>query len=218
MKLSLDKNTIADFHSNLMQYYSLVKEKQEAHTGAWGHHEGRLSPVKDDKHDLKVLDRTIMRDRDWGSKTEWRDTMAKAGYHKGNTKLGMVEMNNLPPSLLEELHTRLKMKLPLFTMNIQPPGACVPAHEDTWYKWCDKHPDEMKNYTFADTRFFIIFLTEQETGHFFQMGNQSVHWQPGDIFSMPYYTNHATANAGFTNKILIQCLGISEQSYKKANE
>ncbi len=218
MKLSLDKNTIADFHSNLMQYYSLVKEKQEAHTGAWGHHEGRLSPVKDDKHDLKVLDRTIMRDRDWGSKTEWRDTMAKAGYHKGNTKLGMVEMNNLPPSLLEELHTRLKMKLPLFTMNIQPPGACVPAHEDTWYKWCDKYPDEMKNYTFADTRFFIIFLTEQETGHFFQMGNQSVHWQPGDIFSMPYYTNHATANAGFTNKILIQCLGISEQSYKKANE
>tara|TARA_Y100001970_G_scaffold88125_1_gene111232 strand:- start:4363 stop:4968 length:606 start_codon:yes stop_codon:yes gene_type:complete len=201
-----------------MQYYSLVKEKQEAHTGAWGHHEGRLSPVKDDKHDLKVLDRTIMRDRDWGSKTEWRDTMAKAGYHKGNTKLGMVEMNNLPPSLLEELHTRLKMKLPLFTMNIQPPGACVPAHEDTWYKWCDKYPDEMKNYTFADTRFFIIFLTEQETGHFFQMGNQSVHWQPGDIFSMPYYTNHATANAGFTNKILIQCLGISEQSYKKANE
>ena len=106
------------------------------------------------------------------------------------------------------------MQLPLFTMNIQPPGSVVPAHEDTWYKWCDKYPEEMENYTFEDTMFLIVFLTEQETGHFFQMGNQSVHWKPGDIFSMPYYTNHATGNAGFNNKILVQCLGISDAKYK----
>ena len=212
MRLSLEKNTIGDFHRDLMQYYSLVKEKQEAHTGAWGHHEGTLLPVKDDKQDLVIEDRTILRDRDWGSKTEWRDTMMKAGYNKSNTKLGMVTMENLPPSLHEELSKRLKIKLPLFTMNIQPPGSCVPAHEDTWYKWCDQYPEEMENYTFEDTRFFIVFLTEQETGHFFNMGNQSVHWKPGDIFSMPYYTNHATANAGFKNKILVQCLGVSESS------
>jgi hypothetical protein len=151
-----------------------------------------------------------MRDRDWGSKSEWRDTMMKAGYNKINTRLGMVTMDDLPKNLLGELSIRFKMKLPLFTMNIQPPGSVVPAHEDTWYKWCDRYPDEMEKYTFEDTMFLVVFLTEQETGHFFQMGNQSVHWQPGDIFSMPYYTNHATGNAGFNNKILVQCLGIAE--------
>ena len=214
MKLSLEKSTIGDFHRNLMEYYSLVKEKQKAHTGAWGYHEGKLNPVANDGKDLNVQDRTIMRDRDWGSKTEWRDTMMKAGYNKQNTRLGMVEMDKLPKNLLDELSIRFKMKLPLFTMNIQPPGSVVPAHEDTWYKWCDKYPDEMENYTFEDTMFLIVFLTEQETGHFFQMGNQSVHWKPGDIFSMPYYTNHATGNAGFNNKILVQCLGISDARYK----
>lgn len=210
MKLTLEKNTIGDFHRDLMQYYSLVKEKQKAHTGSWGHHEGKLSPVADDGKDLNVQDRTIMRDRDWGSKSEWRDTMMKAGYNKVNTRLGMVTMDDLPKNLLGELSIRFKMKLPLFTMNIQPPGSVVPAHEDTWYKWCDRYPDEMEKYTFEDTMFLVVFLTEQETGHFFQMGNQSVHWQPGDIFSMPYYTNHATGNAGFNNKILVQCLGIAE--------
>ena len=51
MKLSLKKSTIGDFHRNLMEYYSLVKEKQKAHTGAWGYHEGKLNPVADDGKD-----------------------------------------------------------------------------------------------------------------------------------------------------------------------
>ena len=96
MKLSLEKSTIGDFHRDLMQYYSLAKEKQKTHTGSWGYHEGSINPIEDDGKDLNVQDRTIMRDRDLGSKTEWRDTMMKAGYNKQNTRLGMVEMDKLP--------------------------------------------------------------------------------------------------------------------------
>ena len=30
----------------------------------------------------------------------------------------------------------------------------------------------------------------------------------GDIIEIPHYSNHATSNAGFTPKMLVQCLGI----------
>ena len=37
-----------------------------------------------------------------------------------------------------------------------------------------------------------------------------LHVAPGDIVELPHYCNHATSNAGFTPKMLVQCLGIKK--------
>ena len=133
--------------------------------------------------------------------------MKLQGFNKENTKLLMVDHDNLPPELMNAL-LQLPIKHPVFSLNIQPPGGMVPAHEDTWRIWYDKYPELAKKYTFKDTVFFIVFITRQDTGHSFSAGETCLNWQPGDIVELPHYCNHATSNAGFTPKMLVQCLGI----------
>ena len=205
--LDLYTNTIGDFHRNLMDYYHLAGERHSQHSGEYVKYVGNFPVPKFAISALNLKDRTILRDRDWGSKEEWRDYMMAKGYNKSNTKLDMVESEDLPSDMHLVLK-QFKIKLPNFTMNVQPPGSVVPAHEDTWYKWCDRYPNDMEKYTFEDTKFYIWFLTDKEVGHSFQAGSTDIDWKKGDLVEMPYYCKHATANAGFNDKMLIQCLGI----------
>ena len=205
--LSLEKNSISDFHGDLMQYYELVKDKQKQNKGSMAKAITTLKIPNTVFHEEKIEDRTILRDRDWGSKADWRDYMMSKGYNKENTKMDYVDHDNIPKELLDILAT-LPIKCPVFSVNIQPPGSVVPAHEDTWRIWYDKYPDESKNYTFEDTVFYIVFLTPQEIGHSFYCGTTNIKWGIGDVISMPYYCKHATANAGFNKKLLVQCLGL----------
>ena len=69
---------------------------------------------------------------------------------------------------------------------------------------------DLKKYTFKDTLFYSVFLTRQETGHTFSAGSTNLNWEAGDVYEMPYYCNHATSNAGFVPKMLVQCLGIKK--------
>ena len=206
--LNLKDNTIGDYHRNLMSYYEQVKTEQDKM-----HNDVKLLGNFDvpnfDLDSLNVQDRTILRDRDWGSKADWRDYMMSHGYNKSNTKLEMVEMQDLPTALLDVCNT-FDMQLPNFTMNIQSPGSVVPAHEDTWYKWCDRYPNEMEQHTFYDTKFYIWFLSDRDVGHAFQCGHTDINWKRGDLIEMPFYARHATSNAGYTDKLLIQCLGIKQ--------
>ena len=212
-KLDLHKNTISEFHDNLMVYYDLVKEKQANHKGSFAEAIRKLIFPEVVLFEEKIEDRTILRDeengkpRNWGTKREWRDYMMSKGYNTHNTKMKYVDHSNLPKDLLTALNT-LPIKYPVFSLNIQPPGGMVPAHEDTWRIWYDKHPKLAKKYTFEDAAFFLVFITRQEKGHFFSADTTNINWEPGDVFEMPYYCNHSTANAGFTPKMLVQCLGI----------
>lgn len=208
-KLDLHKNTISEFHNDLMVYYDLVKEKQELHQGPSFQPMSSLPIPELVLFNEKIEDRTILRDREWGTKAEWRDYMLSKGYNKHNTKMDYVDHDNIPSALNSILNT-LPIKHPVFSLNIQPPGSTVPAHEDTWRIWYDKYPEEAKKYTFDDTVFFIVFLTPQETGHFFTCQTTSIKWEAGHVIEMPYYCKHATANAGFTKKVLVQCLGIRQ--------
>ena len=214
-KLDLHKNTISEFHDNLMVYYDLVKEKQDNHKGSFAEAVRYLMLPELVLHEEKIEDRTILRDeengkpRNWGTKREWRDYMVSKGYNIENTKMLYVDHDDLPKTLLECLQT-LPVRYPVFSLNIQPPGSVVPAHEDTWRIWYDKYPGEAKRFTFDDTVFYIAFLSVQEIGHSFMCGNKNIHWTVGDVVEMPYYCKHATANAGFTDKILVQCLGIRQ--------
>jgi disulfide oxidoreductase YuzD len=198
-----------------MVYYDLVKEKQANHKGSFAEAIRKLIFPEVVLFEEKIEDRTILRDeengkpRNWGTKREWRDYMMSKGYNTHNTKMKYVDHSNLPKDLLTALNT-LPIKYPVFSLNIQPPGGMVPAHEDTWRIWYDKHPKLAKKYTFEDTAFFLVFLTPQEIGHSFQCGTTNIKWGPGDVIEMPYYCRHATANAGYTNKMLVQCLGIKK--------
>ncbi len=207
--MDLKTNTIGEFYRNLMDYYALARKEHDNSSGELVKYIGNFSVPEFDTKTLNIKDRTILRDRDWGSKKEWRDYMMSCGYNKTNTKLDMVVMEDLPTKLLDVLNT-FDITLPAFTMNIQQPGSVVPTHEDTWYKWCDKYPKEMEHYTFYDTKFYIWFLSEQEIGHSFQAGKSNLSWKKGDLVEMPFFCKHATSNAGYTNKILIQCLGIKK--------
>ena len=206
-ELDLHKNTISEFHNNLMVYYDLCKKEQAKHVGFWVKSLNQMEiPGFDLKKDT-MENRTVLRDKNWGTKAKWRDYMLSQGFNKENTKLLMVDHDNLPPELMNAL-LQLPIKHPVFSLNIQPPGAIVPAHEDTWRIWYDKHPKLAKKYTFEDTVFLIVFITRQDTGHSFSAGETCINWQPGDIVELPHYCNHATSNAGFTPKMLVQCLGI----------
>ena len=207
MALTLESSTISEFHGSLMSYYELVKQKQEDHQGEWVLSKGYLPLPQIQIPSQLVEDRTILRDRDWGTKADWRDYMFSKGFNKENTKMWCVDHDNLPEDFLDVLET-MPIRYPVFTLNIQPPGSTVPAHEDTWRIWYDKNPELAKQYTFEDTVFFIVFLEEQAVGHSFSAGNQQVSWNKGGVIRMPYYCKHATSNAGFENKMLVQCLGI----------
>jgi hypothetical protein len=207
--LDLHKNTISEFHENLMVYYELCKDKQSKHVGFWIQKIDQLHIPEFDIKKENIENRTILRNKNWGTKLQWRDHMKSVGYNKENTKLLMVDHNNLPKPLLKTLLS-LPIKHPVFSLNIQPPGGMVPAHEDTWRIWYDKHPELAKKYTFKDTLFYSVFLTRQETGHTFSAGSTNLNWEAGDVYEMPYYCNHATSNAGFVPKMLVQCLGIKK--------
>lgn len=205
--LSLQTNTISEFHDSLMVYYDLVKQKQAEHQGDFILSKGFLPiPEVNIARDL-IEDRTILRDRDWGTKADWRDYMQSKGYNKHNTQMWCVDHDNLQQDFIDTLNT-LPIKHPVFTLNIQPPGSTVPAHEDTWRIWYDKHPELAKQYTFEDTVFYIVFVDDQQIGHTFSAGGTEVSWKKGGVIQMPYYCKHATSNAGFENKLLVQCLGI----------
>ena len=206
-KLDLRNTTISEFHDNLMVYYDLVKKKQEEHLGEWATFKKHIHLPEFTITKRSIEDRTILRDREWGTKVEWRDYMHSKGYNKENTKMSYVDHNNLP-TILNDLLQTLPIINPVFSLNIQPPGAVVPAHEDTWRIWYDKNPIESQHLTFEDTVFYIMFLTPQEVGHTFTAGATNIKWAPGDVIEMPYYCKHATSNAGFTDKMLVQCLGI----------
>lgn len=208
-KLDLHQNTISEFHNDLMVYYDLAQRKQDTHRGELAESVTTLSIPELVLKKGQREDRTILRDREWGTKAKWRDYMLSKGYNKHNTKMDYMDHDTLPSELHDVLNT-LPIKYPVFSINIQPPGSVVPAHEDTWRIWYDKHPEQAKKYTFEDTVFFIVFLTAQEIGHSFQCGTTNIKWGAGDVIKMPYYCKHATANAGFTNKMLVQCLGIKK--------
>ena len=208
--LTLESNTISEFHGSLMTYYELVKVKQKEHAGNWIRFQDALKipDIKFSKQFAK--DKTILRERDWGTKIKWRDTLLSMGFNKENTKMYCVDHDHLEPTLMQVLKT-LPLYKPVFSLNIQPPGSVVPAHEDTWRVWNEKYPDIANKYTFEDTTFYIVFLQDQEIGHTFSAGSEQVEWKKGDVIEMPYYCKHATSNAGMKDKLLVQCLGIREK-------
>ena len=188
-------NTIGEYLRSPMKFYEQMKTEQD-NMPTYVKLLGNFEVPDFDFDDLNIQDRTIL--------TKYSTDY---GYNDNNAKLDMVEMQDLPKALVD-VCSGFDVKLPNLTMSIQSPGNVVPAHVDTWKFWCDRYPKEMEQYTFYDTKFYVWFLSDRDVGHTFQCGYNDINWKKGDLVEIPFYTRHATSNAGYTDKLLIQCLGI----------
>ena len=81
-ELDLHKNTISEFHNNLMVYYNLCKEKQKEHQGSWIKKIDQIAIPEFNIPIENYEDRTILRNKNWGTKAKWRDYMFSQGYNQ----------------------------------------------------------------------------------------------------------------------------------------
>ena len=102
--LNLHSSTISEFHEqDLMVYYDLCRREQVKHFGSWIKSFNQIQiPEFDIKKDT-IQDRTILRDKNWGTKRKWRNYMMSQGYNKANTKMLMVDHDDLPAPLMHTL-------------------------------------------------------------------------------------------------------------------
>jgi len=83
--------------------------------------------------------------------------------------------------------------------HIQYPGEMLNLHVDKQH--------EMNDDSTQVARFFI-FLEDWKPGHFLQMGTSFIQWRKGDVIHFDWKdTPHASANAGWEPRCLIQLTG-----------
>ena len=115
-KLDLHQNTISEFHNDLMVYYDLAQRKQDTHRGELAESVTTLSIPELVLKKGQREDRTILRDREWGTKAKWRDYMLSKGYNKHNTKMNYMDHDTLPSELHDVLNT-LPIKSEMATLS-----------------------------------------------------------------------------------------------------
>lgn len=115
---------------------------------------------------------------------------------------------NANGTMLAYLRELLGLRLLFATLNLQEPGQVVGTHSDHFrslIRIVDEHNETLYP---NDIHRFAVFLDDQEIGHSFMVGLESLNWQAGDVVEFPWYALHATANAGLTTKRLIVVAGI----------
>lgn len=91
--------------------------------------------------------------------------------------------------------------------HIQYPGEMLNLHIDKQY--------EMNNDPSQVARFFI-FLEDWKPGHFLQMGTSFIQWRKGDVIVFDWKNiPHASANAGWEPRCLIQLTGTITEKTKE---
>ena len=123
------------------------------------------------------------------------------GYTTENADLDCISDENFP-NIFQEFADSQGLTNWYYCIQVQRPGMMVPNHVDSMRSWSLKFPDLAKKMTHKQVPRFLIFLTEQETGHFFTVGSEPVTWNKGDIITFEHFTPHATANAGFRPKVV----------------
>ena len=125
----------------------------------------------------------------------------EAGYNDENTRLPAI-MDTKFSTIFQEFADKMGLKHWYSKIHVQKPGQMVPNHVDTMRSWTLKFPDLAKIKTHSEVPRFLILLSDWNVGHFFSVGDRSVIWKKGDILTCDHRMPHATANAGFSNKII----------------
>jgi hypothetical protein len=94
------------------------------------------------------------------------------------------------------------------TLNHQEPGHVVGVHSDHFRTLVRVKAEAGKVLTPGEIHRFVVMLDDQQIGHSFMVGLESLTWRAGDVIEFPWYALHATANAGLTTKRLISVAGV----------
>ena len=136
------------------------------------------------------------------SMTQFRDW----GYTKHNTQ--SWETTSQQPQLHMEWEQTimdwLPLQHPVSRPTLQKPGNVMPWHQDQFFFFKRKHPEQYNNVVR-----FIVFMKDWEVGHLLQAGNSVItHWQAGDVVLWHPDRMHIGANVGVTNKWTQNVTGI----------
>lgn len=111
-------------------------------------------------------------------------------------------------ALMTYLKEKLGFKHLFATLNHQEPGHVVGVHADHFRTLVRVKAEAGKTLTPGEIHRFVVFLDDQQIGHSFMVGLESLNWRAGDVVEFPWYALHATANAGLTTKRLISVAGV----------
>jgi hypothetical protein len=102
----------------------------------------------------------------------------------------------------------LGLRILFATRNYQEPGQVVGTHCDHFRSLVRAKAEYNETLYPKEIHRFAVFLENQEIGHSFMVGLESLSWHAGDVVEFPWYALHATANAGLSTKRLIFVAGV----------
>lgn len=102
----------------------------------------------------------------------------------------------------------LKIKNTRILLNWQPPGSWFPKHLDYMDTWAKENTELATSIRYPDFQRHIMFLSDQETGHFYGINKTCLSWKIGDVVRQEFNAWHATGNGGTMPKITIVFEGV----------
>ena len=139
------------------------------------------------------------------------DTWRVQGYTHENTTGKMYNSKNPMPDYVIQVAELLNLHNPGFVFYKMETLDIMPTHVDHYNTYCkvfNKERDEVRRA--------IVFLEDWKPGHFMHMGTSFVKWRKGDVlwFDWPNMP-HASANAGWEPRCLIQITGTISKATKQ---
>lgn len=181
---------IGEWDNEVQKILNDIKSSQDegrAQYGNWGKDEHK---EWEDKPEFKKLAET---GRDWYA--ECKDI----GIDPNNFALWRsVDYIVEPFSTMIE---KLGLEQPYHDFHFQFPTDVIPFHNDSYDT---SHVDDQR-----DLVKFFIFLEDWKPGHFMQFGTTFLKWKKGDVVYFDWKNiPHATANAGWEPRCMLQVSGI----------
>ena len=143
---------------------------------------------------------------------EQKDQHEKAGgfpksYSEENTKIQQLwfDDGDVDYKILGE---QLNMDVKTVSTILQPPGNTVTLHRDTFFKFKDLYPDDLRPKVRAN-----IYLQDWEPGHLIHYQDHDIewqcsdHWSAGDGFLWDSNHLHLSGNCGLKDKYTLQISG-----------
>lgn len=204
--MNLDTVTLWDTAQDVAEYERLCYEQYKEHgTSKYGSYSivGHIDIPQDyDWDSLVDHNRSLARIKD---EKDLKAAVARryqaAGYTTDNADLHCISDENFP-NIFQDFADNVGLTNWYYRIQVQRPGQMVPDHIDSMRSWSLKWPELAKQKTHKDVPRYLVLCSEPETGHFFTVGTEPVVWKRGDVITFDHRIPHATANAGFNNKVI----------------
>lgn len=142
---------------------------------------------------------------------DYKNTIAEkyqsVGYNNDNSRMSCISDNGFP-NIFEDLARCAGLSHWWYRIQVQEVGKTFPAHVDSLRSWSLEFPDVAKTCTHLDIKRFQIFGADQEVGHFMSVGSTQLSWCAGDVVQFDHRIPHATANSGFSPKVIAVIEGV----------